>query len=623
MADNDIVIGVKIETGEAAKSLKQLKAEYKDQQKELEGLTVGTAEYVNQLKKLGATKDDIGDLNTTIKSFNPEGKVQAFGTVISGVASGFQAATSAAALFGNSGKAIQETLLKVQAASGFAEGIKGVAGLKDGFKDLGLVLKANPIMLIASILITLGVILYELKDKVKVIGLVFKNIGDTIGFVIDKIKAFTDWVGISTFAADKANQSIIDNAKKANEAITARYDSEIAAAQRSHKETVFLEIEKSKAILKSNQLAIDAINRRRLANGTLNEEDAKALLELQKQNSEAYKNINDSWAKYKDAEIEKDKKANEEYKNRLAEKQAAQKAASDKLLEEQKKNDAEKLKNSLALINEVQKLKDDEELRLAESEERKLQIVRDRQKKELESEYNKSNKSTEAHKALEEGLLAIDGVYNEAVNTLNTAKNEKKKQQDQKDIDAAKEVAAKKLATEKSLSDAIFELTRQSVDSAQVLTDIAFKNKLEGVKKGSKEEEAILRKQFEVNKAFQIATAIINGIQGVMAITTTTDPTFGVITALRIASQVALTATSIAKIASTKFGGGGGGSIGGGSVGAGSQGATINAPSTASTMINADGTVKQQAPSQKVYVVESEISTKQKTVATIEENAKV
>ena len=71
MAENDIVIGVKIETGEAAKSLKQLKAEYKDQQKALEGLTVGTAEYVNQLKKLGATKDDIGDLNSTIKSFNP------------------------------------------------------------------------------------------------------------------------------------------------------------------------------------------------------------------------------------------------------------------------------------------------------------------------------------------------------------------------------------------------------------------------------------------------------------------------------------------------------------------------------------------------------------------------
>jgi len=623
MAENDIVIGVKIETGEAAKSLKQLKAEYKDQQKALEGLTVGTQEYVNQLKKLGATKDDIGDLNTTIKSFSPEGKVQAFTTVIGGVASGFQAATSAAALFGDSGKAIQETLLKVQAASGFAEGIKGIAGLKDGFKDLGLVLKANPIMLIASILITLGVILYELKDKVKVIGLVFKNIGDTIGFVIDKIKAFTDWVGISTFAADKANQSIIDNAKKANEAITARYDSEIAAAQRSHKETVFLEIEKSKAILKSNQLAIDAINRRRLANGTLNEEDAKALLELQKQNSEAYKNINDSWAKYKDAEIEKDKKANEEYKKRLAEKQAAQKATLDKLLEEQKKNDAEELKNSLALIDEVQKLKEDEELRLAESEERKLQIVKDRQKKELESEYNKSNQSAEAYKALQEGLLAIDGVYNEAVNALHTDKEEKKKQQDQKDIDDAKKVAAEKLAIEKELIDATFQTTRQSIDSAQALTDIAFKNKLEGVKKGSKEEENILRKQFEVNKAFQIASAMINGIQGVMAITTVPDFTLGVATALRIASQVALTATSIAKIASTKFGGGGGGSIGGGSVAAGSQGATINAPSTASTMINADGTVKQQAPSQKVYVVESDISTKQKTVATIEENAKV
>lgn len=623
MADNDIVIGVKIETGEAAKSLKQLKAEYKDQQQALEGLTVGTAEYVNQLKKLGATKDDIGDLNTTIKSFSPEGKVQAFTTVIGGVASGFQAATSAAALFGDSGKAIQETLLKVQAASGFAEGIKGIAGLKDGFKDLGLVLKANPIMLIASILITLGVILYELKDKVKVIGLVFKNIGDTIGFVIDKIKAFTDWVGISTFAADKANQSIIDNAKKANEAITARYDSEIAAAQRSHKETVFLEIEKSKAILKSNQLVIDAINRRRLANGTLNEEDAKALLELQKKNSEACKNILDSWAKYQDAEIEKGKKANEEYKKQLADKEATQKASIAKLLEEQKKDDAEKLKNSLALIDEVQKLKDDEVLRLAESEERKLEIIRDRQKKELQDVYDKSNKTTEAQKALTDGLLVIDGVYNEAVNTLNADKEEKKKQKDKKDIDDAKKIAADKLATEKELIDATFQLTRQSVDSAQALTDIGFKNKLEGVKKGSKEEEAILRKQFEVNKAFQIAGAMINGIQGVMAITTVPDFTLGVASALRIASQVALTATSIAKIASTKFGGGGGGSISGGSVGAGSQGATINAPSTASTMINADGTVKQQAPSQKVYVVESEISTKQKTVATIEENAKV
>ena len=622
MAENDILIGVKIETGEAAKSLKQLKAEYKDQQKALEGLTVGTAEYVNQLKKLGATKDDIGDLNTTIKSFNPEGKVQAFGSVISGVASGFQAATSAAALFGNSGKAIQETLLKVQAASGFAEGIKGVAGLKDGFKDLGLVLKANPIMLIASILITLGVILYELKDKVKIIGLVFKNIGDTIGFVIDKIKAFTDWVGISTFAADKANQSIIDNAKKANEAITARYDSEIAAAQRSHKETVFLEIEKSKAILKSNQLAIDAINRRRLANGTLNEEDAKALLELQKQNSEAYKNINDSWAKYKDAEIEKDKKANEEYKKRLAEKQALEKSYEDFNKQARKDVQEAALKSEKDLIEKVKELKDEEELRLAESEEKKLEIIRDRQKKELQDIYDKSNQKIEAQKALTEGLLAVDGVYNDAVNTLRKDNEEKKKEKDKKDIEDAKKVAAEKLAAEKALIDAIFELTRQSVDSAQVLTDIAFKNKLEGVKKGSKEEEAILRKQFEVNKAFQIATAIINGIQGVMAITNTVDPTLGVVTALRIASQVALTATSIAKIASTKFGGGGGGSIGG-SVGAGSQGAAINAPSTASTMINADGTVKQQPPSQKVYVVESEISTKQKTVATIEENAKV
>jgi len=49
MADNEnIVIGVKIETGEAAKSLKQLKAEYKDQQKALEGFPVTIQGWVKQ-----------------------------------------------------------------------------------------------------------------------------------------------------------------------------------------------------------------------------------------------------------------------------------------------------------------------------------------------------------------------------------------------------------------------------------------------------------------------------------------------------------------------------------------------------------------------------------------------
>ena len=41
----------------------------KDIQKQLSGLRPGTEEYVNALKKLGAVKDEIGDLKDEINAF--------------------------------------------------------------------------------------------------------------------------------------------------------------------------------------------------------------------------------------------------------------------------------------------------------------------------------------------------------------------------------------------------------------------------------------------------------------------------------------------------------------------------------------------------------------------------
>ncbi len=143
-----------IDLGDGAKSLKSLKQEFKETQKELDGLTAGSERYVQTLQKLGKIKDDIGDLNDEIKSFNPEGKVKALGNVIGGVASGFQAATGAAALFGNESEDLQKTLLKVQSVMAFTEGIKGIVSLGDSFKVLGLQIKAafasNPIGIILA-----------------------------------------------------------------------------------------------------------------------------------------------------------------------------------------------------------------------------------------------------------------------------------------------------------------------------------------------------------------------------------------------------------------------------------------------------------------------------------------
>ena len=165
MADKDIAIKINVDADGGAKSLSELKKEFKETQKTLEGLTVGTKEYVDALSKIGGIKDKIGDVNDTMKAFNPGGKIQAFGNVMGGVASGIQGAVGAMALFGVESEETQKMLLKVQAASALADGVKGVVGMGDAFKELGFIIKANPIMAFVTALLAIGAAAYALYNQ--------------------------------------------------------------------------------------------------------------------------------------------------------------------------------------------------------------------------------------------------------------------------------------------------------------------------------------------------------------------------------------------------------------------------------------------------------------------------
>jgi hypothetical protein len=86
---------------------------------------------------------------------------------------------------------------------------------------------------------------------------------------------------------------------------------------------------------------------------------------------------------------------------------------------------------------------------------------------------------------------------------------------------------------------------------------------------------------------------------------------------------------NIAKIASSKFegesGGGGGGGGAMASLGAAGGGVALEPPSSGSTSLNADGTIKSAGanaqPVVKAVVVETDITKSQKRVNTIEERA--
>jgi len=105
-----------------------------------------------------------------------------------------------------------------------------------------------------------------------------------------------------------------------------------------------------------------------------------------------------------------------------------------------------------------------------------------------------------------------------------------------------------------------FENAKNGLIAAQGLSDIYFSIKSAKVKKGSKEEEDLARKQFNVQKAFNLAKV---GMDGVMAISniiaTTPKVDFGISTGLLLAASAISTAANLAKIASAQFEGGAGG----------------------------------------------------------------
>lgn len=563
----DIAYKASVDIGDGAKSLKSLKQEFKETQKELDGLTVGSEKYVQTLKKLGKVKDDIGDLNAEINAFNPEGKVKAFGTVISGVASGFQAATGAAALFGGENKDLEKTLVKLQAVMAFTEGIKGLTSLGDGFKVLGNIIKANPLFLIVGLVVGIGAAMFALKDKVSFIGDAFDALGKVISTVVQAGKDFLDFLGATDFAATKVADSIIKSNERIKNANSDRYDSEISAAKRAGKETELIEIAKLSSITKTNDAVIAQLKARKLANGELSEDDQKKLDELVKENKKAYNDILDLSDKYNDDKAAKDK------------------AAYEKRLDENKKGYAKELEAKQKLEDDILRIENESALKV---------------KAELEQEF-KDKQEADAYQT-EQAKLAFDAA--------NLAFDERKAKRDQEAAEDAQRLQNN------------FAVAKASNDSLQGLSDLFFSVKSRNLKKGSAEELAMAKKQFQINKGLSISSAIISGLQGVINATNAPFP-------LNIALPIAVGLTSaagVAKIASTTFNAGAsGGSMP--TVSAPTVGSTptINAPSQSTTSLNPDGSVRSKnttPTSIKAYVVETEITGTQNQVSQIENLAK-
>jgi hypothetical protein len=163
------------------------------------------------------------------------------------------------------------------------------------------------------------------------------------------------------------------------------------------------------------------------------------------------------------------------------------------------------------------------------------------------------------------------------------------------------------------------------------LSTVFYNTKLNNAKKGSAEEEKILKEQFEVNKAFQIANAVINGAMAVTSILASPankiDPS-GTVMAIQIAAAIASTAAQISTIERTRFQGGApqapeAPNMGG----AGGQAptGTPQMPQTRTeqgTFLNEQGQTTGRLDT-RVYVLESDITNTQRDVNRVKTQSKV
>ena len=289
---------------------------------------------------------------------------------------------------------------------------------------------------------------------------------------------------------------------------TSRLDRLIAVTKANGESTIGYENLKQEAIIKTNKLYVDSIISYVKAGGQLNDEQKKQL-------TASLQNIANAKTQQTVLEITENKKQQEENAKNLE--------ANKKILAERTKAEQDAWNLTLQIRQQNADAQKADDLRLA-------------------------NERLEAKKLADAEWLR---------QTQETLEEEKAFKIDNAEFD-------KKLV---ELTEAQkLDISQKSIQSVQQLTDLFFMFKSQKAKKGSKEEEDLARKQFNLNKGLQLGLAVIDGFKSITSSLAQSPIAVGVvpnpigIASLAFASITA--ATNIAKIAAAKFqptGGGGSG----------------------------------------------------------------
>ena len=266
-------------------------------------------------------------------------------------------------------------------------------------------------------------------------------------------------------------------------------------------------------------------------------------------------------------------------------------------------------------IQEILKKGDDEAYAIDEAKRQKelarveeqFQLLQQLTSTAKENEINDAVLASEKLQELAVGNLDLETAIQEELKAKIAEINKKYADEEQALRDKKADDIKKKDADERKLAidnaNAKLEIAQQGLTALTALGDAYFSSQLANVQAGSKAELDLKKKQFAFNKKMQIGGAIMDtakAITAAIAANPFPSPTLPVSIALASITGAA----QIAKIASTKFDGGGGSSSGVNIPTTGGDGTTAPSPA------NYDFISQQpnQQPPLQAYVVGSQVS---------------
>ena len=432
--------------------------------------------------------------------------------------------------------------------------------VKIGLGGVKAALAATGIMLFVQGVMALIENFDKLKNSGGLLGTVFTKIGEGIDWIVEKLEVFGDMIGLIDKDLNDMSEAIDKNAEKNKEALdstTAAYDRQIKVAQAAGKSTVEIEKAKQKAFIETNLVFVKQIEAFVRAGGELDDQKKKLLTA----SLEAIKN-----AKTEEKVIEL-------------------------------KAETDKQKAGEEALKKLQERHERERQELQKQNEAKLKAAKDEEAwQEASMQYLTDKEALAAKQKLEyeEGLAnAKASIFNDTV-----AAGAKSYDEDVENFKKAQELKN--------------QVNKTSLDAAQAMSQAFFMFQSRAAEGNEAKLKQIRKRAFQVEKAFNAARAIQDGIAATQKALLAGG---GVPTGIPFAVATgALAAANVAKILAAKFdeGGARGGDLSTPNISAGNTSVpTINnaanaAPIQPTTTFNEQG--QNTSMMVKAYVVESEVS---------------